>query len=177
MLNKLMEKSPRRAHNKFKKLFQEFKSPRALFGLAVSLNKLAMSSSDPHEAGKLQSKAADKFCQVMSLNMVPLFLFMSTGRTCLELRRHRQERGQLIKALKMMKSQFPNAFEYTSELAYEYMKERQFIKAIEEMKAILIRWPQKAGKEKVLIAIALKWLKFKGKWYLSTYLLTFKSKS
>ena len=79
MLDKMIEKNPKRAHNKFKILFHEHKSPRALFGLAVSLNKLAMTSDDPHEAKKLQHKAADKFCQVMTLNLVPLFLFMSTG--------------------------------------------------------------------------------------------------
>ena len=79
MLDKMVEKNPKRAHNKFKKLFQQHKSPRALFGLAVSFNKLAMTSDDPHEATKLQHKAADKFCQVMSLDLVPLFLFMSTG--------------------------------------------------------------------------------------------------
>ena len=62
----------------------------------------------------------------------------------------------------MMKSQFPNAFDYASELAYEYLKQRQFTKATDEFKAILSRWPQKAGKEKVLLAIALKWQQYKG---------------
>ena len=68
MIDKLIEKNPKKAHNKFNKLYQEFKSPRALFDLAVSLNKLAMASSDTNEAAKLQGIAADKFCQVMSLN-------------------------------------------------------------------------------------------------------------
>ena len=82
----MIEKNPKRAHNKFKKLFQEYKSPRALFGLAASLNKLALTSDDPHEAKKLQHKAADKFCQVMTLNLVPLFLFMSTGTQISEMK-------------------------------------------------------------------------------------------
>ena len=164
MIDKLIEKNPKKAHNKFNKLYQEFKSPRALFGMAVSLNKLAMASSDTNEAAKLQGIAAAKFCQVMSLNLVPLFLFMSTGRTCLELRRHRHERGALIKALKMMKSQFPNAFDYASELAYEYLKQRKFTKAIDEMRAVLNRWPQKAGKERVLMGIVFKWQQSKGKY-------------
>ena len=63
----------------------------------------------------------------------------------------------------MMKSQFPNAFDYASELAYEYLKQRQFTKATDEFKAILSRWPQKAGKEKVLLAISLKWQQYKGR--------------
>ena len=45
---------PKRAHNKFNKLYQEYKSPRALFGLAVTLNKLALASNDSNEAAKLQ---------------------------------------------------------------------------------------------------------------------------
>ena len=41
------------------------------------------------EASNLQRKAAERFCQVLSLKNVPLFLFLTSGRTCLEIRRHR----------------------------------------------------------------------------------------
>ena len=41
------------------------------------------------EASDLQRKAAERFCQVLSLKNVPLFLFLTSGRTCLEIRRHR----------------------------------------------------------------------------------------
>ena len=66
--------------------------------------------------------------------------------------------------MKMMKSQFPNAFDYASELAYEYLKQRKFTKAIDEMRAVLNRWPQKAGKERVLMGIVFKWQQSKGKY-------------
>ena len=44
------------------------------------------------EASKLQGKAANRFCSVLKLENVPLFLFMLAGRTCLELRKHRGQR-------------------------------------------------------------------------------------
>ena len=39
------------------------------------------------EAMQLQGKAAHRFCTILKLEDVPLFLFMLAGRTCIELRR------------------------------------------------------------------------------------------
>ena len=156
MLDKLSEKSPQRAHNKFKKLYEEYKSPRALFGMATTLNKLALEKDDPHEARKLQGKGAAKFCQLMSMDNIPLFLYMSTGRTCIELRRHRKERRELIAGLILMRERFPNAYEYTAELALEYLKKKQLERALELFKTTIKRWPVKAGKERILCAITIK---------------------
>ena len=180
-----LDSSPKKAHNKFKKLYSKSKgqSPRALFGMATALNKLALKmakksennkkvqiSSSPSsknndtrttveefqlEASNLQRKAAERFCQVLSLNNVPLFLFLTSGRTCLEIRRHRKEKDELIKALILMKSKFPNALEYASELAMEYLKRRQYRKAVNEYELIIRRWPNKALKEKVLLGLIL----------------------
>ena len=72
--------------------------------------------------------------------------------------RHRQETVELIGALKLMKNKFPNSMEYSSKLALEYLKKRQFSKAITELTHIVERWPsQKSSKEKVLLQLALKW--------------------
>ena len=38
----LIHGNPKKAHNGFKKLYVNFKSPRALFGMGVALNKLAL---------------------------------------------------------------------------------------------------------------------------------------
>ena len=189
-----LDSSPKKAHNKFKKLYSKSngQSPRALFGMATALNKLALKmakksekfqqqlpeenknvqiSSAPSsysknndtktledfhlEASNLQRKAADRFCQVLSLNNVPLFLFLTSGRTCLEIRRHRKEKEELIKALILMKAKFPNALDYASELAMEYLKRRQYRKAVNEYEMIINRWPNKALKEKVMLGLVL----------------------
>ena len=154
-----LQKKPKKAYKKFKRLFDDYKSPRALFGMAAALNNLAMTTQEPMEAAKWQGKAADKFCQGLSLPDIPLFLFMSSGRTCIELRKHRQERGELINALKAMKAQFPNAYEYASDLALEHLKRRDFVTGEQELKQIRQRWPQKSRREKFLHYIVLKWLK------------------
>ena len=57
-----------------------------------------------------------------------------------------------------MKKKFPNSMEYSSNLALEYLKRRQYSKAITELSHIVERWPsQKSSKEKVLLQLALKW--------------------
>ena len=67
----------------------------------------------------------------------------------------RKEKEELIKALILMKVKFPNALEYASELAMEYLKRRQFRKAVNEYELIIKRWPNKALKEKVLLGLIL----------------------
>ena len=67
----------------------------------------------------------------------------------------RKEKEELIKALILMKAKFPNALEYASELAMEYLKRRQFRKAVNEYELIIKRWPNKALKEKVLLGLIL----------------------
>ena len=111
------------------------------------------------EASKLQGKAASRFCSVLKLEDVPLFLFMLAGRTCLELRKHRGQSVELVEALKLMKNKFPNSMEYSAQLAFEYVKKRQFTKAIAELTHIVERWPQKAQKEQFLLSLVLKWSK------------------
>ena len=64
---------------------------------------------------------------------------------------------ELIDALKQMKTKFPNSIEYAAKLATEYLKRRQFSKAITELSHIVQRWPQKSYKEKVMLHLALKW--------------------
>ena len=134
----LINGNPKKAHNGFKKLYVDFKSPRALFGMGVALNKLALRTAQKavnlktltdqelesvkrtrkenpvalqpfnneekeaataskrmfdrshqrhQEAMQLQGKAAHRFCTILKLEDVPLFLFMLAGRTCIELRR------------------------------------------------------------------------------------------
>ena len=111
------------------------------------------------EATQLQGKAANRFCSVLKLENVPLFLFLLAGRTCLELRRHREQVLELIEALKLMKQKFPNSMEYSAQLAFEYLKRRQFSKAVVELTHVVERWPQKAQKEEFLLSLALKWSK------------------
>ena len=41
-IERLLNSNPKKAHNRFKKLYTDYKSPRALFGMARALNKLAM---------------------------------------------------------------------------------------------------------------------------------------
>ena len=144
----LIHGNPKKAHNGFKKLYVDFQSPRALFGMGVALNKLAMRTAQKagnlqtltdqelesvkskraeepkalepifselgsnkqgdkvhevktasrrlfdraherhQEAIQLQGKAANRFCTVLKMENVPLFLFMLAGRTCIELRRY-----------------------------------------------------------------------------------------
>ena len=54
-----------------------------------------------------------------------------------------------------MKDKFPNAIEYPSELAMEFLKRRQYRKSIDEYKKITERWPNKAMKEKFFFGVAL----------------------
>ena len=138
----LIHGNPKKAHNGFKKLYVNFKSPRALFGMGVALNKLALRTAQKaanlktltdqelesvkrtrkeipvalqpfnndeaggnkesatasrrmfdrshqrhQEATQLQGKAAHRFCTILKMEDVPLFLFMLAGRSCIELRR------------------------------------------------------------------------------------------
>ena len=209
----MLNSNPKKAHNKFKKLFTEFKSPRAMFGMAVALNKLAMRTAkksenlkditkreledvkkkrtdEPtalqlnnesdleqstgkektltdsqrvfkraherhHEANSLQGKAADRFCHVITMDDVPLYLLVTSGKACLELRRQRKEKEKLIKILTTLKDKFPNSIEYPSELGFEYLQRRQYRKAIEVYKQILERWSSRALKENLLLGVAM----------------------
>ena len=55
--DRLLENSPKKAHNQFKRIYRDHKSPRALHGMARALNKLAMTSeASPQEAKMLQGK-------------------------------------------------------------------------------------------------------------------------
>jgi aspartate beta-hydroxylase len=204
--DQLTNSNPKKAHNKFKKLYVNYKSPRALFGMAVALKRLAertlRKSKNLHnlsmkelenvkrdrkdeptavlaeqpeemtdsermytranerrlEALDFQTKSADRFCKVLTLDDVPLFLFLTAGRTCLELRRQRNERDKLIKALLQMRDKFPNAIDYPSELALMYLYNRQYHKAADTLRDITVRWPGKSDKEKALLGLTLSWM-------------------
>ena len=154
MVDKFVDVKPQKAYKKFRQIYEDTKSPRALYGMAMCLNNMAINDPNSSEAFKRQGKAASLFCKLMTMENVPLFLFMTSGRSCLQLRRHRNERSQLITALKLMKSRFPHAYEYASDLGFEYLKQRQWGQAIEQLKATVQRWPNKAGREKILWSLA-----------------------
>ena len=63
-----LDSSPKKAHNKFKKLYSKSnsQSPRALFGMATALNKLALKMAKKTEKLQEQLKEENKNVHISS---------------------------------------------------------------------------------------------------------------
>ncbi len=166
-IDDLLDRYPKKAHNLYKRLFKKFKSPRALFGMAKALNKIAVAKIEASEtrdrrgqellrgeALVLQGRAAEHFCAVLSLEAVPIFLQMTSGRTCVEFRKERHEYELLIDALEKMTTRFPKVKDYPSELAFQYLLQGRFSEAASLYYDLVTKWPH-ATKEKSLFGLAL----------------------
>ena len=143
-VDELAKQSPKVGIEEYERIYAQYNSTRALFGIGRSSNILATNILKDLEDGdnkemkkeelldniqKLHNQAIDSMCKILDIENVPIFLYLQAGKFCLELSNRMNLENKTIQALSILHTKYPAKFDYGFQLGLELLLQLQLDKA------------------------------------------------